>query len=282
VLAAAMLAGGLVGTVGEAGAADAEPTYYVSVGDSLAAGYQPVGSYDHGYANQLYREVREEIPGLRLNKLGCPGETTDSMISGFHSPCDYPSGSQLKEAVTFLQAHLGQVAFVTINIGGNDAIDACFDFDTGVWHQACVEAELPTIESNLAYILEALKGAAPGVPIAGMGYYDPFLGFWVQGQGGQHLARIDERTLETFDASLISTYREEGVAAADVAGPDFFDTANFTELVWTQRWGQIPVNVARACRDTWFCTPCPTCPDIHTNTAGYGVIAEALEEVLDL
>lgn len=280
-LAAAMLAAGLVGTVADAGAADTEPTYYVSLGDSLAAGYQPVGSFNRGYANQLYRKAREEIPGLRLIKLGCPGETTDSMISGV-SPCTYPSGSQLNEALTFLQAHRGRVWFVTIDIGVNDALEACFDFDTGIWHQSCVDAELPTIESNLAYIIAALKGAAPGVPIAGMGYYDPFLGFWVQGQHGERLTRIDERTLETLNAGLIFTYRNEGVLAADVAGPDFFDTANFTDLVQTERWGLIPVNVANACRGTWMCTPCPTCPDVHANSAGNKVIAEALEEVLDL
>jgi lysophospholipase L1-like esterase len=280
-LAAAVLGGGLVGTAGDAGAADRQPTYYVSLGDSLAAGYQPVGSFNRGYANQLYRATREEIPGLRLNKLGCPGETTDSMITGEGSLCTYPSGSQLNEAVTFLQAHRGQIWFVTIDIGVNDALEACFD-DAGVWHRACVDAALPHIESNLASIIEALKGAAPGVPVAGMGYYDPFLGFWVQGERGQKLARIDEQTLETLNAGLIYTYRNEGVLAADVASPEFFDTANFTDLVRTEMWGVIPVNVAKACRDTWMCTPCPTCPDVHANTAGNGVIAEALKEVLGL
>ena len=281
-LAAAMLAGGLAGTVGDARAADSGPTYYVSLGDSLAAGYQPVGSFNRGYANQLYRAAREELPGLRLNKLGCPGETTDSMISGEGSPCTYPSGSQLNEAVAFLQAHRGQVWFVTIDIGVNDALDACFDFDTGIWHRACLDAELPHIEANLAAIIDALKGAAPGVPIAGMGYYDPFLGFWIQGPHGEQLARTDERTLEALNAGLIYTYRNEGVLAADVATPEFFDTANFTDMVRTERWGVIPVNVANACRGTWMCTPCPACPDVHANTAGNGVIAEALEEVLDL
>jgi lysophospholipase L1-like esterase len=276
----AMLLAAFVGTFGSAGATS-QSTYYLSVGDSLAAGYQPVGSFNRGYANQLYREAREEIPGLRLNKLGCPGETTESMISGV-SPCTYHSGSQLHEAVKFLRAHLGHISFVTLDIGANDALEACFDGDTGIWHQACVEGELPTIESNLAYIVETLKAAAPGVPIAGMSYYDPFLGYWVQGQHGEHLARIDERTLETLNGGLTSTYLSEGVLVADVAGPDFFDTANFTDTVWTEEWGIIPVNVANTCGDTWFCTPCPTCPDVHANTGGYGVIAEAFEEALDL
>jgi lysophospholipase L1-like esterase len=276
-----MLLAAFVGTFGSAGAT-AEATYYLSVGDSLAFGEQPVGSNNRGYANQLFKDVREQIPELRLTKLGCPGDSTNSMISGVGSLCSYPAGSQLDQAVAFLQTHPGHISFVTIDIGANDALDACFDGETGIWHQACVKDELPTIESNLAYIIETLKAAAPGVPIAGMGYHDPFLGYWVQGHRGHRLARIDERTLETLNSGLTSTYLSEDVLVADVAGPGFFDTANFTDTVWTKEWGTIPLNVANACRGTWYCTPCPTCPDVHPKTAGYGVIAEAFEEALDL
>jgi lysophospholipase L1-like esterase len=276
----AMLLGTIAGTFGVAGGAT-EATYYLSVGDSVAFGEQPVGSNDKGYANQLYRDAREEITDLRLIKFGCPGDTTDSMITGVESLCRYPTGSQLNQAVAFLQAHPGQISFVTIDIGVNDALYACFD-DEGVWHLACVENELPAIASNLAFIVESLEAAAPGVPIAGMSYYDPFLGYWIHGHQGKRLARIDQRTLQTLNAGLVSTYRSEGVLVADVGGPDFFDTANFTDRVWTEEWGTIPVNVAHACGGTWFCTPCPDCPDVHPNTAGYGVIAEAFEEALGL
>lgn len=279
-VAMAMQLATLVGPIGSAGATR-EATFYLSLGDSLAYGEQPVGTNNRGYADQLFREVREQIPELRLTKLGCPGDTTESMISGDGSICRYPSGSQLDHAVAFLEAHRGHISFITIDIGINDAVFACFDGDTGIWHKACVERELPTIESNLGHIVETLNAAAPGVAIAGMSYYNPFLGYWVHGHRGKRLARIDERTLETLNSGLTSTYLSEGVLVADVAGPDFFDTANFTDRVWTEEWGRIPVNVANACRGTWFCTPCPTCPDVHANTAGYGMIAEAFEEALD-
>jgi lysophospholipase L1-like esterase len=276
-LAVAILAGALVATLALFRVAEENPRYYVALGDSLAAGEQPVGSFDRGYANQLYGEVRDEIPGLRLKNPGCSGETTDTMLEG--GICTYPSGSQLDEAVAFLQAHPARIAFVTIDIGINDAL-ACYDADTGAWPQTCVEAKLPKIRSNLARIIEALKRAAPGVPIVGMDYYDPFLGYWVQGQHGHDLARTDERALETLNAGLKSMYRDEDVLLADVAGPDFFDTANFADMVLTEKWGRVPVNVAQACKGTWFCEPCPTCPDIHGTTAGYGLMAKAFKEAL--
>ena len=36
--------------------------------------------------------------------------------------CVYPSGSQLNEAVAFLEAHAGAVTLVTIDIGANDLL----------------------------------------------------------------------------------------------------------------------------------------------------------------
>jgi lysophospholipase L1-like esterase len=271
-----MLAASLAGTASASSAGEA--TYYVSVGDSAAAGFEPIGRFGHGYANQLYREAREEIQGLHLIKLGCPGESTDTMING--GICPYPTGSQLNEAVAFLQAHPGQIEFITIDIGVNDWLDACFD---GVLiDPACTEDILPDVVAGLHTILGRLEAAAPGVPIAGMSYWDPFLGFWVLAPAhGPNFARQDEEAEEVFNAGLVDAYVDGGAAVADVAGPDFFDTANFTDMVWSEKWGKMPVNVANACALTWFCSVDYT-GDPHPNTTGYGVIAEALEEVLDL
>jgi hypothetical protein len=59
---------------------------YLSVGDSLAAGYQPAGGYQHGYADQLFAAMRRQVPGLELAKLGCGGETASSMITRSSTP----------------------------------------------------------------------------------------------------------------------------------------------------------------------------------------------------
>jgi hypothetical protein len=81
---------------------------------------------------------------------------------------------------------------------------------------------------------------------------------------------------------LVSTYEDEGALVADVAGPDFFNTADFTDLVLTKEWGEIPVNVANDCAWTWFCAKPPHGGNVHPNTEGYGVIAAAFAAVLPI
>jgi hypothetical protein len=198
------------------------------------------------------------------------------MISGVHSLCTYPSGSQLDEAVSFLQAHPGQISFITIDIGANDWLDACFD---GVLiDMACTKHILPGVALRLGTIIDALQAVAPGVPITGMSYHDPFLGFWVLDPvHGEAIARHDEAVEEVFNAGLVAAFEDEGLVVADVAGA--FDITNFTDLVETKKFGVIPVNVAKACAWTWFCT---RFVDVHPNKTGYAVIAGAFEEALSL
>jgi hypothetical protein len=80
-LAVAAVASGL--TVMAPAAAASKATYYLSVGDSLAQGYQPIGGpwrplgvngYAHGYADALFKAVRDRYEQLQLVKLGCGGE----------------------------------------------------------------------------------------------------------------------------------------------------------------------------------------------------------------
>jgi lysophospholipase L1-like esterase len=268
----------VIGTAGPALAAG-DVTYYVSLGDSAAAGFQPPGEFARGYADQLYHRVHSRQRQLRLVKLGCPGETSESLISGIDSPCSYPSGSQLDEATSFLRAHPGQVSFITINIGGNDVLDACFDGET--LHLRCVKGLMPAVQANLASILEALQAAAPGVPIAGMSYWDPFLGFWIFGPFGQQLAKTNDQGIQAMNSGLVSTLQDEGALVADVAGPEFFNIGDFTDMVAT-KWGVVPVNVANDCTWTWFCRRPPLGGDPHPNAKGYGVIADAFQAVLPL
>ena len=61
--------------------------FYVSIGDSYAAGYPAsrhgtgLGSFGHGYANQLPALVDSHDYHLTLVNFGCTGATTTSLIS---------------------------------------------------------------------------------------------------------------------------------------------------------------------------------------------------------
>ena len=268
----------LVGS-GPAAQAGDGPTYYLALGDSLSVGFQPNrGPTVHGYTDVLARRVRTSaIADLELENVGCPGETSRSLLSGERSPCSYPAGSQLQAAVDFLTAHPGQVAFVTIDIGANDLLNRCLEPSLLI-QRSCAREVAPKIGDRLAQIVDALSSAAgPGVPIVGMTYYNPFLGLWGLVPGGRHLARADQRAWRVFNEELEATYADAGAEVADVAST--FRIDDFDETVVVPGRGRIPVNVALACRWTWFCSE-RYFTDPHADRTGYRRIAGTFEPVL--
>jgi lysophospholipase L1-like esterase len=259
--------------------ADESERYYVSLGDSLAAGVQPTGpppqqETDEGYADQLHAILREDAPKLRLVKLGCPGESTTSMRFGSQSlsftfSCGtpeyyrhrFPHETQLAEAVAFLHAHKDKVALVTIDIGANDTVP-CF----GAADRACFDAGLERVRRNLTAILRALREAAgPGVPIVGMTYYNPFLGSWLWGPDGRAFALFTNEWIRELNDTLEGLYPGGEAAVADVEGG--FGIFDFGD----EDGDGVPDNVERACAWTWWCSAV----DVHATAAGYGVIAAA-------
>ena len=259
--------------IGPGSSGDHAPLYYLSLGDSLAAGVQPIGDpanlyrTDEGYADQLYAMAREWYPNLRLVKLGCPGETTATMIDG--GICAYKHGSQLDEAVAFLHAHGKFVAFVSIDIGSND-----FPCQTGL---SCLTPGASTIAQNLPTILGALRGAArPETPIVGATIYDPFLAYWLTGPEGQAFAQLSVfAAIVPLNGLLAKIYGDAGMPVADVQGA--FSTTDFTTMVPLPPFGLVPLNVVRLCQWTWVCAPAP---NNHANAAGYHAMAEAFAAVL--
>jgi lysophospholipase L1-like esterase len=271
----------LTAAAGSARAA-AKATYYLSLGDSLAQGYQPIGGprtfnvlpiygYDQGYADQLFRLERNTYTQLRLVKLGCGGESTVSMLDGSQLPdvaasCGPPSfyaarypngGTQLSEATAFLESNPGAVAFITINLGANDVLGP---------------SGAGPIFSNLLLILAELRAAAgPEVPIVGMNYYDAFAPqAW--SEGGLPGLQAQVADLVAFNDLLAGAYAVAGDPVADVESA--FSVTDFTSVDGT------PLSVLRECQWTWICTPPPLGPDIHANSAGYGVIAQAFADKL--
>jgi lysophospholipase L1-like esterase len=262
VLGAVFFAGGPTALADSPAASDSNAVhYYLSLGDSLANSEQPpIGDLTHGYAEQLFADLKADDPTLRLVKRGCGGETTRTVI--FRNPCGYPHGSQLAEAVSFLHAHRQFVSLVTIDIGGNDVGLCIFNLD-----QDCLDDGIAAIEQNLPVILSALRSAAgPDVPIVGMNYYSPFLAFWFESP--PFAEATNQMWVGQVNPALEAAYAEAGDPVADV------ETA-FSTTDWTLE-GDVPLNVLRICQWTWMCTNF----DVHANTAGYGVIAQAFLDVI--
>jgi lysophospholipase L1-like esterase len=246
--------------------------YYLSLGDSLAESFQPNGVFDQGYAEQLYADLKAQDATLKLVKLGCGGESTESMQVGSLPPAagascgspdfyqhTYPHKTQLAEAVSFLKAHAKHVSLVTIDIGGND-VGSC----VAVLDVDCFNAGLAGVQTHLPQILAALRDAAgPDVPIVGMTYYDPFSVFWFASPAAGQAA---DDLVGALNSSLDRIYATAGATVAQV--DDAFAVGTF------------PASALNACQWTWMCAAPPLGPDIHPNTAGYGVIAQAFAEVV--
>jgi lysophospholipase L1-like esterase len=264
--------------------------YYVALGDSLSQGMQPdlrgvTRNTDQGYVDDLYQAALKRTPALQVVKLGCGGDTSGSLLTGKGNErnarslhCNRTGGSQLAAAVRFLKAHhnRGEVPLLTIDIGAND-VDGCV---TATNVGACVTAGTKAINTNVPKILRALKKAAPaGTKLAGMNLYDPVLGgYFAPVSSPLHgLALASVPLLKNINQQLNTDYARGGFRTADVAGA--FDSYDLTTTV-TWEGQQLPAAVAKVCSWTWACQTPPSGPNIHANTNGYQVIANAFTKVL--
>jgi lysophospholipase L1-like esterase len=261
-----------VAICGRAYAAPGLP-YYLALGDSLGRGIQPLPNgtlvdTNQGYVDGVYSYYRLSHPLLQVAKLACSGESTTTMVYG--GKCSYPLGTQLNQAVAFIQTH--RVVLITLTIGGDDVL-GCITTD-GIT-PGCPDQGALAILNNLPQIIGALKQAAgPNVPIVATNYYDPILAAWVLLPGGQGLA-VDSLQA-TFDLNVLleTLYSNGGIRVADVAGA--FKITDFTNVPGFN----VPLNVFRALTWTWIAAPHPRGPDIHPNATGYYQIATAFVKAI--
>lgn len=274
------LAGGAADAAGRHG-----QRYLLALGDSYAVGYQaPIDRTTlHGPANQLVALAARRGLHLKLIDLGCAGATTASMLTERGCPAGgmapgappYPRRTQLQAAVAFLRAHRGQVAMVTVSIGGND-VDGCIPQPDPL---TCVAARMPAAVANLKRIVRALRAAGGArLPIVGSTYPDVVLGAWVRGDVFKDGYTLAAESLTAF-RYLINPGLRRAYASAHA---HFVDVTAATGAygpfyaVKTPAYGPIPEPVAAVCRLTFFCRYL----DIHMTTAGYGIIARLEAEVL--
>jgi lysophospholipase L1-like esterase len=261
-----------------AGAAEPSPQYYVSLGDSYAAGYQPTGpgtghTTTNGFAYQVPALAARRGYHLRLANFGCGGATTTSIIDSAGCPLlgpggvAYPDVSQAAAAEQFLDSHRGKIGLITVSIGGND-ITGCA---TQAQPVQCVTAALGTIDANLTTLLTGLRNAAgPKVPIVGTTYPDVVLGTYTSGQPAQQaLAKLSVTVFKSaFNPALRARYEAAGGRLVDVTAA----TGAYGSFARTTRvapYGTLPTPVARVCQLTYYCQY----RDIHPRTPGYAIIA---------
>lgn len=252
-------------------AAGPDETWYLALGDSYGAGYQPGAGDDltGGYAGPVLDAFDDLAPGAQLENLSCSGETVGSLLDG-GTHCAY-AGSQIDAAEAFLADHPG-TRLITLDIGGND-VQTCVG-RTGSIDFACLQEGMSTIRTRLPEIISRLQAAAPDAQIVLTNYPDVFLAAWLTGESGQEIAKLSVNLVENLNSIYEDAATTAGIDFADVA--DAFSTTDFT-TVDDSTYGTIPVNVSRVCSLTWMCTR----TDIHPNDEGYAVIASVIAALLE-
>jgi lysophospholipase L1-like esterase len=265
--------------------AKAKPKYYVSLGDSYSVGWQRPGEYDfgptkQGYANQIVSLAKKKGYRLKLVNFGCGGATTLSIIKTkgcvpAARAIDGPryKSTQAAAAERFLRRHRGQVALVTVEIGGND-VTACAAESNPV---PCVSAATASITKNLTSLVKGLrKAAGPKVRIVGATYPDVILGQWVRPPVNQDLAKLSVVAFQSLvNPALKAAYKKGKAKFVDVTAATGA-YGSLDETTTLAPYGTIPVPVAKICRLTWYCE----FGDIHSRKSGYKVIADLVVKTL--
>lgn len=273
--ASLLLAGTLARPVAAGAAAPtiaAPGQYYLSLGDSLAFGYQgariaaeakATGTVDPthfntGYSDDYLHMLQAIDPGIQLVNLGCPGQTSGGALTVNGCPT-YPfplhygyTGTQLQAALDFIKAHPGQVGVITVALGANDInnlITKCGGL--GASGLGCVAQALPALLAalgqNLAQILGALRQADPTANIQVLQLFNPY--------------EVDVPSSSALAAAFNKVIAQVA-AATGVTPVDVYTTFN-----------QSSTEPQTLCALTAFCT---AAKDIHPTDLGYLTIAQLL------
>ena len=264
-LVVVLVAGLLTGAAAPASAGgEASPHYYLSLGDSLAFGYQPdlVAAGDLNAAD--YRGYAEDYaamrPGLTLVNYGCPGETTATLLNG---GCPWPGSlhnsygaapSQAAAALAFLAGHPGQTDLISVDIGSNDLLALVNSCSSAPDPHACLAAGVPTtlgtLANNYGNLLAHLRALAPNARIVLFNYYNPLA---LKLPGSDTLIAAASNVVDQLAVHFGATVADAFTAMNHAAGS--------------------PAEAAFLCSRTWECT---SFTNIHPTDLGYRALAVAL------
>lgn len=277
-------AAGAPGGAGPAGSGGG-PEYYVSLGDSYAAGTQATGerkqaNTTNGFAYQLPAMAKAKGYNLQLANFACAGATTSSMNSTNGCKAenlgpgetDYPTQPQLAAALGFIKAHAGHIGLITVSIGGND-IFRCVNVPN---QQGCENDAINGIKANLNSAVQQLRAAAGAqVPIVGSTYPDVLLALYLLPRKSFEAQVSVTGFRDLLNPTLAAAYASVGGRFADItAASGGYGPWTATENL--PPYGSIPVPVAQICQLTFTCQY----SNIHPRTAGYTLIAQQILDQL--
>jgi lysophospholipase L1-like esterase len=264
--------------------------FYVSIGDSYAAGYQPSATggtgvtSTAGFVYQLAKEATIHGSKLDVVNFACSGATTTSLLQqngcgpGRLGPgaVNYATTTQAKAAIDFITAHRKDVGLVSVSISGND-VTACGAVPAASV-ASCLTTALVKVKANLHTLLTELRAATgTDIPIVGVTYPDVILGAYVApGAAGKTLAQLSVTAFKSLiNPALKAQYDAIGATFVDVTTATGAYTP-FTQTTTFAPYGTVPVAVAKVCQLTWYCQ----FHNIHPRDGGYQVIADLIKKAL--
>jgi lysophospholipase L1-like esterase len=277
---------------------------YLAMGDSLAFGYQQakvvanlpnpsptlfntgeVNVFQFGSDLTSSTGFNANYPGVQTVNLGCPGETSTSLLNATNATTgcttyshsihvNHPGLTQIQAAVAVLNAHAGKVVPVTIDIGANDVLALVNHCTTGgVISLSCVQsgagATFATIEENLGTALSQIRAVAGYTQIMVVGLYNPLypaVFAQVYLQTGSLAAATQAATatdalvaqLNTLTATTAANYRAYFVDPLPLFNP---------------QGGGPSSEISTVCTLTAICGPLH---DIHPTDQGYAELGDLI------
>jgi len=227
---------------------------YIALGDSLSEGIGVIDEKRQAWVPLVAMGLGDEY---ELLNLGVAGDDSLELIED--GPLDSALAAINERANDGIPGN--EVAVITLEIGGNDLLDIYFDtvipgdcptVIESLQRPACVqllEDALGLYQPNLAYTLDILQSAAPGVPIYLMTLYNPFSG------GSSILDEFGVLALEGQDGTPFPEGMND-IIRAEAAGRDGVTLVDWYPLFLGKQQEYISLDL------------------IHPNAVGHQVMAD--------
>lgn len=228
-----------------------QPVHYLALGDSLAYGIDPNGSPGKGYPDFLSLMLDEQNVLADSNKgFSFPGYTATNIVNDLNQNVVKPIvGIGQTEAEGALHDAIQDANFITISAGANDVLHyLTIDPETGIpdIDLLGLQQALKQIGTDYQIILNEIYKLNPDVQIYIMGYYNPF-------------PHMDDKY--TTQINLLLSQLNNSIQAG----------MQNTNAIF------VPTKDVIA---TDFANYLPNPENIHLSEAGYKVVAEQFNNVL--